>query len=134
MTNFYLVSNTPTFQDTTQGHCSLQHSISIAISRGVIFYFWGGYYTNSWTEGVRKALIDLSGLGHHCLCMPLFLGSSVKAPLRADCYLSLWSPYLFTTSLLLMILKPLFSLKRVCPVPVKREQQMQKDRDLFIVR
>lgn len=50
---------------------------------------------------------------------PLSLGPSVKAPLRSR---SLWSPYLLTVSLLLMILKPLFSLKRVCPVTVRREQ------------
>lgn len=112
--NLYLVQNTPSFWDKTQA--PLLISVLISISSVIIFSSLG-YRTNN--EG---AVNDLSSLGHHCLCMPLSLGPSVKAPPRADCYLSLWSPYLLTVSLLLMIVKPLFSLKRVCPVPVRREQ------------
>lgn len=58
--------------------------------------------------------------------MPLTLSASVKAQQRADSYHSLWYPYLLTTSLLMMILKPLFSLNRVCPVPVSREEKERR--------
>lgn len=50
---------------------------------------------------------------------------------RADSLRSLWSPYLLTMSLPLMTLKPLFSLKRVCLVPVSGEEA---ERRLDIVR
>lgn len=58
--------------------------------------------------------------------MPLTLGASVKAQQRADSYHSLWYPYLLTASLLMMILKPLFSLKRVWLVPVGREEKEKR--------
>lgn len=116
--NLYLVQNTPSFMDKTQGLCSFQCSSQSSV--------WSSFplaTTQTTSErGRGLAENDLSSLGHHCLCMPLSLVPSVKAPLRADRYLSLWSPYLLTVSLLLMILKPLFILKRVWPVPVKREQ------------
>lgn len=112
--NLYLVQNIPAFWDKTQGLCSFQHFKSIF---RVIIISSMGYHTNNRGRGGG----DLSSLDHHCLCMSLSLGPSVKAPLRAVGYLSLWSPYLLIVSLLLMILKPLFSLKRVWPVP-RREQ------------
>lgn len=123
-----LYKTLPLSRTKTQGFYGVKHS---APSLVIIFYFLG-YYTNSWKETEGK-VNDLSSLDHHCLCMSPFLCPSVKAPMRTQSYLSQWSPYLVSTPLLPMILKPLFSLKRVCPVPVRGEEQIvDEDRKPFI--
>lgn len=99
----------PLFLGENTMHLLISGLISISC---VTLFSNFGYETNN-PRGRARAI---STLGHLCLCMALSLGPSVSC-------LSHRSPYLLAVSLLLMILKPLFSLKRVWPVPVGREQQ-----------